>query len=104
MFGVGTTFVIASGSVVPTLQVYDVVVVDKNYVFEDIVRGDIIVFDRPSGDERTIVARVFKILDDNPLTLQTKGDANPSPIPGTDFPITKSEYAGKVDYVLPQIG
>lgn len=104
IFGLGDTFVIASGSMIPTLLVYDVVAVDRDYLFEDIVKGDIIVFHKPSGNERTIVARVFKTLDDNPLTLQTKGDANPSPIPSTDFPITKSEYIGKMDYVLPQIG
>jgi len=36
--------------------------------------------------------------------LKTKGDANPSSIPGTDYPITEEEYIGKVAYVIPQIG
>ncbi|MCE9651515.1 MAG: signal peptidase I, partial [Nitrosarchaeum sp.] len=44
------------------------------------------------------------IIDDNPKTIRTKGDANPGSIPGTDFPITKEDYIGKVAYVIPQVG
>jgi signal peptidase len=47
---------------------------------------------------------VAEIIDDDPKTIRTKGDANPSSIPGTDFPITDEEYIGKVAYVIPQIG
>ena len=72
--------------------------------FEDIEVGDIIVFDRPSDHNRVIVHRVASILDDDPKTIRTKGDANPGSIPGTDFPITEEEYLGKVacSYTLPQ--
>ena len=44
------------------------------------------------------------IIDEDPLTIRTKGDANPASIPGTDFPITEEEYIGKVAYVIPQVG
>ena len=65
---------------------------------------DIIVFNRPAGQDRVIVHRVAAIIDDDPLSIRTKGDANPASIPGTDFPITEEEYIGKVAYVIPQIG
>jgi len=103
----GTTnpfYVVSSGSMVPVLEVYDVLVVQGNHPFEDIKIGDIIVFDRPTGSDRVIVHRVAAIIDDDPLTIRTKGDANPSSIPGTDFPITEKEYIGIVEYVIPQVG
>jgi len=97
-------YVVASGSMIPVLQVYDVLIVQGHEPFEDIEIGDIIVFNRPSDHNRVIVHRVASILDDEPKTIRTKGDANPSSIPGTDFPITEKEYIGKVAYVLPQVG
>jgi len=109
-------FVVSSGSMVPELEVYDVLVVQGNdpflgywYLpgytpFEEIKIGDVIVFDRPSGHDRVIVHRVVAIIDEDPFTLRTKGDANPASIPGTDFPITEEEYIGQVAYVVPQVG
>lgn len=97
-------YVISSGSMHPVLQVYDIVIIEGNSPFEKTQVGDIIVFNRPSGPDRVIVARVDDILDDNPFTVRTKGDANPASIPGTDFPITEDEYLGKVAYVIPQMG
>ena len=105
VFGTQNPFyVVSSGSMIPVLQVYDVLVVDGKVPFSDIHVGDIIVFNRPSGHDRVIVHRVAEILDDSPKTIRTKGDANPISIPGTDYPITKQEYIGKVAYVVPQIG
>ncbi|MDO8641144.1 MAG: signal peptidase I, partial [Nitrosarchaeum sp.] len=97
-------YVVASGSMVPVLQVYDVLIVQGHEPFEDIKVGDIIVFNRPSGHDRVIVHRVASIIGDEPKTIKTKGDANPASIPGTDYPITKEEYIGKVAYTIPQIG
>jgi signal peptidase len=97
-------YVVASGSMIPVLQVYDVLIVQGHEPFEDIKVGDIIVFNRPSGHDRVIVHRVASIINDDPKTIRTKGDANPASIPGTDFPITKEEYIGKVAYVIPQVG
>jgi len=105
VFGTQNPFyVVASGSMIPVLQVYDVLIVQGHVSFEDIEVGDIIVFNRPSGHDRVIVHRVVSIIDDDPKTIRTKGDANPASIPGTDFPITKEEYIGKVAYVIPQVG
>ncbi|MFB5645957.1 MAG: signal peptidase I [Nitrosopumilaceae archaeon] len=97
-------YVVSSGSMVPVLEVYDVLVVDGKIPFEEIEVGDIIVFNRPSGHDRVIVHRVAAIIDENPFTIRTKGDANPASIPGTDFPITEEEYIGKVWQVVPQVG
>lgn len=97
-------YVVSSGSMIPVLEVYDVLVVQGHVPFDDIKIGDIIVFNRPNGHDRVIVHRVAEVLEDNPKTIRTKGDANPGSIPGTDYPITKDEYIGKVIYVVPQIG
>jgi signal peptidase len=97
-------YVVSSGSMVPNLNVFDVIIVQGNASFDHLKIGDIIVFNRPDGHDRVIVHRVAEILNKNPLVIRTKGDANPGSIPGTDFPITKQEYIGKVEYVIPQIG
>ena len=97
-------YVVASGSMIPELEIYDVLVVQGHEPFEDLEIGDIIVFNRPSDHNRVIVHRVVSIIDDDPKTLRTQGDANPASIPGTDFPITEEEYIGKVVYTLPQVG
>lgn len=107
VFGTQNPFyVVSSGSMIPVLEVYDVLVVNGNEPFENIQIGDIIVFNRPNGHDRVIVHRVEAILDDRPesKTIRTKGDANPISIPGTDYPITEEEYIGEVFYVVPQVG
>ena len=63
-----------------------------------------VVFDRPAEQGKVQIARVVAIIDDNPVTLRTKGDANPTSISGIDFPITEDEYIGKVVNVFPQVG
>ena len=97
-------YVVSSGSMVPVLEVYDVLIVDGKISFEEIEVGDIIVFNRPSGNDRVIVHRVAAVIDEDPFTIRTKGDANPASIPGTDFPITEEEYIGKVWYSVSQVG
>jgi len=105
VFGTENPFyVVASGSMIPKLQVYDVLIVQGHVLFEDIQIGDIIVFDRPTGHDRVIVHRVVAITDEDPRTVRTKGDNNNASIPGTDFPITNEEYIGRVEYIVPQIG
>ena len=105
VFGTENPFyVVSSGSMIPELQVFDVLVVQGNDPFSSVLVGDVIVFDRPTGQDRVIVHRVAAIIDEDPRTIRTKGDANPTSIPGTDFPITEEEYIGKVAYVIPQVG
>jgi signal peptidase I len=97
-------YVVASGSMIPVLEVYDVLIVSGHEPFEEIDVGDIIVFDRPSDHNRVIVHRVVSIISDDPKTIRTQGDANSGSIPGTDYPISEEEYIGKVAYTLPQVG
>jgi len=97
-------YVVASGSMIPALEVYDIIVIQGHEPFEEVQVGDIIVFDRPSDHNRVIVHRVESILSEDPLTVRTQGDANPSFIRGTDYPITEEEYIGKVAYIIPQVG
>ena len=105
IFGTQNPFyVVSSGSMIPDLEIYDILVVSGNYPFGEVQIGDIIVFNRPSGHDRVIVHRVVAVTDEDPRTLRTKGDANPASIPGTDFPITDEEYIGSVVYVIPQAG
>ena len=95
-------FRITSESMAPTLEVDDMIVADDSVPFDSLEIGDIIVFDRPSDHERVIVMRIVDISTDSQgeRTITTKGDANPSSIPGTDFPITKEEYIGKVSQII----
>ena len=105
VFGTQNPFyVVASGSMVPELAVYDVLIVQGHAPFDKVVIGDIIVFNRPSDHDRVIVHRVVSIIGEDPTILRTKGDANSASIPGTDFPITEKEYIGTVAYVIPQVG
>ncbi len=109
VFGTQSPFyVVASGSMEPVLYKHDVIIVQGHEPFKDIEVGEIVVFTRPSDnnkdEKKVIVHRVASITDEDPKTIRTKGDANPGSIAGTDFPITDKEYIGKVEYILPQIG
>jgi len=109
VFGTANPFyVVSSGSMIPVLQIYDVIVVEGNTPFQDVKKGDIIVFYSPKlyeqGKERVIVHRVSLLMGEDPKIVRTKGDANPASIAGTDYPITEKEYLGKVEHVVPQVG
>lgn len=104
-------YVVASGSMVPVLNINDLIVVwgkDNSTSFNSAKVNDIIVFRAPDPIEenKTIVHRVAQILydPDGNKVIRTKGDANPYSIPGVDFPITKENYVGKVVLTVPQIG
>ena len=109
VFGTPNPFyVVSSGSMLPTLEVYDVIVVEGNTSFGDLEKSDIIVFYSPAkyelGEERVIVHRVDSIVKEDPKIIQTKGDANPRAMKNVDYPITEEIYLGKVEYVIPQVG
>ena len=109
IFGTSNPFyVVSSGSMIPTLEVYDVIVVEGNTSFQDINKGDIIVFFSPAkyelGEERVIVHRVDSIMSEDPRIIQTKGDNNPRSMKNVDYPITEEIYLGKVEHVIPQVG
>jgi signal peptidase len=114
-------YVVVSGSMIPTLQVGDVVVTQNDghgiggsaqSAFDHLKKGDIIVFKAPDdfdeqGNPRTIVHRVIFVgLEprSNEQVVATKGDNNPESYLGLDFPIMKSNYICKVIIVLPKLG
>ncbi len=98
---------VASGSMVPALNVGDLIVVQGGLAVEDIVAnyvtGDVIVFYRPNGATDLIVHRAVEVdVDQNNVTfLKTKGDHNPS----TDYwRVYESDVVGKVVGVVPYLG
>ncbi|HEX9678035.1 signal peptidase I [Nitrososphaera sp.] len=99
-------YVVSSNSMVPTLEVNDVLVVRDGGSWSKLKVGDIIVFDRPDGEDRVIVHRIVNIDEgtNGERTVRTKGDANPASIPGTDYPIREENYIGIVVYVMPGAG
>lgn len=105
-FGSNPFYVVSSGSMIPVLQINDVLVVRDGGSWDDLRVGDIIVFNKPEGGDRVIVHRIAEIdVDgDGDRVIRTKGDANPASIPGTDFPIREDDYIGKVIYVVPGVG
>ena len=115
VFGTNNPFyIVSSGSMVPTLNINDVLIVKDGGTggnssadsFNSLKVGDIIVFHRPTGQDRVIVHRVAEIYNnfEGERIIRTKGDANPSSIPGVDYPIRAQQYIGKVAYVIPGIG
>jgi signal peptidase len=104
-------YVVASGSMIPNLNINDYVIVSHNVPFNGLKVGDIIVFKTygtdNSGQHITIVHRVAEIVT-NPINgqkvIRTKGDANPDSIPGADYPIFEKNYIGKVVHVIPKLG
>jgi signal peptidase len=104
-------YVVASGSMIPNLNINDYVIVSHNVPFNSLKVGDIIVFKTygtdDSGRHITIVHRVAEIVTDpinDQKIIRTKGDANPDSIPGADYPIFEQNYIGKVVYVIPKLG
>ena len=102
-FGTPTpTFVVSSRSMVPTLHVGDVILVQDGGTFKDIGVGDIIVFKSPLDPDTVIVHRVLKIItDESGRGVITKGDNNPNP---DSWIVREEHYIGRVILTLPQIG
>jgi signal peptidase len=125
-------YVVSSDSMIPNLNINDLLVIidggssnddDNGYSshsFYNLKVGDIIVFKAPEeGDQddrrtTTIVHRVAEIIQTDDKSnnnkssisriIRTKGDANPSSIPGIDYPVREQDYIGKVVYVIPSVG
>ena len=98
-------YVVSSGSMIPVLNIGDILLVKDGNTFDSLKIGDIIVFNRPEGGDRVIVHRILDMTDRfGEKIIVTKGDANQGLIPGTDFPIREKDYIGTVAYVVPKIG
>lgn len=98
-------YVVSSGSMIPVLNVGDILIVKDGNTFDSLKVGDIIVFNRPQGGDRVIVHRIIELSDRfGEKVIVTKGDANDGIIPGTDFPIREKDYIGTVAYTVPKVG
>ena len=86
-----TYFEVASGSMAPTINKEDMVIVklNSNYQEEDIITYKL--------NEDFITHRVIRI---DTKTITTKGDANNT----KDTPISKDSILGKVIFVIPNFG
>lgn len=97
---------VASGSMVPTLNVGDLIVVQGGLTVNDVKAeyevGDIIVFRKPENPDELIVHRaVEKVNSSSSLYIRTKGDHNTSTDP---WRIYDSHLVGKVVGALPYVG
>ncbi|MGC2383757.1 MAG: signal peptidase I [Nitrososphaeraceae archaeon] len=104
-------YTVASGSMIPALNVNDFVVVSNVIPFSKLKVGDIIVFSSvgsliPGERHETVVHRIVRIttMSRGDEIIRTKGDANSRSIPLIDYPIRKQNYVGKVIYVFPKLG
>jgi signal peptidase len=96
-FSVNPT-VIISGSMQPTLDVGDIVFIQKTSV-ENLRQGDIIQYRK---DNTTYVHRIYAINTEQQLThITTKGDSNAHPDPDQ---ITPNQILGKSLFTLPKLG
>lgn len=93
---------VASGSMVPTLNVGDLIIVQGGFTVSDInathETGDIIVFHKPYNPDELIVHRAVEEAGDG---LQTKGDNNPTVDPWT---VNDSDLVGRVVWIVPYVG
>lgn len=87
-----TFFEVVSGSMSPTINTYDLVIVK---VTDNVELNDIITFYK---DDSFITHRIVEYKDDN--NILTKGDANNT----TDKNINKDIIVGKVVKVIPEFG
>lgn len=91
------TFSIISGSMEPSINVGDLIIVQKNEDMKYIV-NDIVTFKR---DDDIVTHRIIKIRDDNDkLYYITKGDNNEV----TDEKIEAEKIEGRVVYQIPYMG
>ena len=104
-------YVVASGSMIPNLNINDYVIVSHNVPFNSLKVGDIIVFKTygtdNSGQHITIVHRVAEIVTDpinGQKVIRTKGDANPDSIAAANCPIFEKNDTGELVYVIPKFG
>ena len=86
-----TFFEVATGSMSPTIEIGDVVIVK---ISNDVKENDIIVYQE---ENNFITHRLIKIEEDK---IITKGDANNT----EDKPIEITQILGSVIYIIPKLG
>lgn len=99
---------VASGSMVPTLNEGDLIivqgVVDASTIVAEHGTGDVIVFHKPGDPEQLIVHRAVEKWEDGAVwKFTTRGDANS----GDDHwirPVEETDIVGKVVWGIPYLG
>lgn len=90
---------IASGSMEPQISKGDVVVIEKQYQYDDLKEGQIIAY---KYKEVIVVHRINKIIKkENKYYFYTKGDANTAP---DNYVISEEDIIGIVNLKIPYIG
>jgi signal peptidase len=96
--------VVSSGSMIPVLNVGDIIIV-RGVDPSQIGIGSIIIFHSPRSYETPIVHRVIAIQNENGgLYFKTKGDNNPNPdnwypMPGVPSRYVMGIYVAKIPYL-----
>lgn len=104
LVGAERSYVVLSGSMAPTMEPGDVILVDAVSA-EAVEAGQIVTFEEDAG---VTTHRVLEVVEDGQLTaLRTKGDANPEPDPGL---VSNEDLVGRVmsvggtPIVIPYVG
>ena len=93
--------VVSSGSMIPTLNVGDIILV-RGVDPSTITVGTIIIFHSPYDYQMPIVHRVFRIMNNgNGLFFETQGDNNPGP---DSWEVPTSNLMGVYVAKLPYVG
>ena len=103
-FALGTNtpfYVVSSGSMVPSLTIGDIIIVNGGIDFDEINAGDIIVFNEPKYGSKVIVHRVKEIHEASTRRIITKGDHNFAP---DDWFVTSEDFLGGVIFTIPRVG
>jgi len=92
---VGTIYHVDSYNMQPTLRLGDAVSISSDKSFDSPLLGDIILFRNPN--DKVMIQRIIAVNSINgERTINTKGDAEATSLNATDYPITQSDYIGKV--------
>lgn len=99
--GADRSYVVLSGSMQPTIEAGDVVVVAETPA-ERIEAGDVMAFDRVDGDDKRTTHRVVEVIErDGDRYFRTKGDANEEPDSSL---VPANAVIGTVQFTIPEVG
>ncbi|MBI2184441.1 MAG: signal peptidase I [Thaumarchaeota archaeon] len=95
-------FVVSSGSMIPTLEVGDLIIV-RSMAVNELKIGDIITFHSPLTPDRIIVHRILQVVQtkDGGAGFITKGDHNQA---ADGWIVDQNSYVGTVVLVIPKVG
>ncbi|MFC3476874.1 signal peptidase I [Halobacterium litoreum] len=99
--GADESYVVVSGSMRPTLQAGDVVVVSSTAP-ANVDSGDVVAFDRIAGDGKRTTHRVVEVIErDGQRYFRTKGDANEE---ADRRLVPEDALIGRMAFSIPYVG